>query len=331
MIRKSILGFLLVVVALIIADNFFIPKSVNKARLTQDRKIKKIDSIGFRISFDYQLDLMEKSNNNLYFIDWSLGKFFEFSINKKELINTYGNYGESPKEYLNVVYYEINDSIIFSFDNQLKVVKEISFSDSILSYKKTVLPLNSGIRTNQNQFVFTTRDDSNDFKIQFYKSNEQLDEKEEIKVAFDLFQENFSALVYNGYFIKNKNYVVYTTFNTPQYLVFDHDLNFLKYHNLIYNAPKPRYGYDENKSLKTVNKFHELNIHTSLTNQNELLVLSNVKNDIFDIIDVYDVFSGEYKHSFSISKLKNDTPREILMENGVLYVLYHSSLVQYML
>lgn len=298
---------------------------LKKPELTQERIIHENKQL-YKINFNANLDLMSIHDNKLYFVDWNQGSFHFFNTEIKKFDPTFGHYGRSPKEYINVVNYKITDSSLISFDSAKSIFKNHGFNDSLYSYLKIPQGFDAAVFKKNEVLAMTRGADENDFKLNFYIYDALKNLKKDIKLTKNRFSKAFSGLSYNGYFTEDKkgNNFIFIPFDSNFFMIFDQDFNFLREGKTIYNTPDPNFRMTEDGLVKD-DYSREVNINASIYN-NVLYILTNVSqaNENY-YIDYYNLENSKYLGSYKLNSSEKDKPREILVDKNKIHVLYHES------
>ncbi|MDN6343149.1 MAG: hypothetical protein L0J49_05745 [Lactococcus lactis] len=298
-----------------------------KPQLTENRKLNDKQKL-FDKKFDVNLDLMTKYKNKLYFVDWSQGQFNRFNLDDKKFEPTFGNYGLSPKEYLNVINYKVSDSSITSFDSDKSVYKNHAFSDTLFNYLKVPITFNAAVFKDDKILTMSRGAAENDFKLQFYIYDILKSTTKNLELDIDRFDKSFSGLSYNGYFAEglNSKFIVYIPFESDFYMVFDKNFNFIDTGETLYKTPEPNFTMTTKNELVKDDYSYEVNVNASINN-NIMYILTNVdQSDNNYHVDFYDLASLKYLGSYSVESTKSDTPREILIRDENMFILYHEKI-----
>lgn len=300
---------------------------VTKPILKKDRFLKnsvKLSEVRFRAN----LDLMTKYKDKLYFVDWSKGSFNSFNLKNKRFETSFGTYGISPKEYLNVINFKVTDSSIVSYDSESSVYKNHSFKDSLYQYIKIPVSFNDAVFRDINKSILLMSRGSmeNNFQLNFKVHDIVQSNTKNLDIDIEKIKKSFSGLAYNGFFVENENskLIVYVPFMSDFYLVFDDTFNFLKKGEIIYKTPTPNYTLNKENAVVKDDYSQEVNINACI--DNEFLYILNNVGDKFNYIDIYNLKSNKYYGSYRFQTSIDDSPREILIEKDKLFVLNNEKL-----
>lgn len=298
-------------------ENRIKPESgLKKPRIILKTTLEKSNKV------DYQIDLMKVYKDQLFFFEFMMSEFHVYDKNNLDYLYGFGSYGDAPFEYKNVVKYEVEDSIIKTYDNQSSTIKkQVINTNDVLSLKKIPLDFISFSENKDSYLVSSRKND--DMRLAFNKIDKNFEESTTISIP-EKYDFPFSALSYNGYFVENNNHKIYFAFETDHFLIFDNNLEFKGELPLIYNTQTPLFtktteGFEKDKNSK------EVNIHAKII-EDKLYVLSAINTSNAYFIDVYDLEKLKYSFSYELTIKSYAQPREFVIEDDVIYVSSHEAI-----
>lgn len=247
----------------------------------------------------------------------------------KEMFSV-GSKGEGPKENLSIGFFDVDlsDSVISIIDIGQNAIKQITFNKSLQNYYKTDYLISRGVKIDDSNFLIsTTQSDLQQLKFVIININNG--EKKELTKVNELFKEEYSGLLYDGFLIRanDKNY--YVCYQSNLFICFNDN------GDLIFKSKT----IIEPRSAEIIKRGAFIIPHGVITvldidvDDQYLYVLSSVKEakeGDFLSIDCYNSQNGKYHKSILVPIREGyDFPRNIRVVRNSVYVQYENNMVLY--
>lgn len=309
---------------------YLLNKDDSKLSLNQERIFKHSINLEKSIPLDKKLSLMKYNNNQLYFVSWTdnnQGKLFSLNLQNYKfepevdlnpelesiIINNY--YIENG----NISYINKASKSIISFDPKSKLKSTTIYNKNFSRISKT-----------GSNLLVSGWDDN--YNMYFEKYNIKTKATSEVKVQDNYFSEyKNNGIALDGVYYENEKYTILLPYAINRAYIFDHDFNYNRKLDLIFDKTAFKFRYTKDKSDLMVDP-NNLNPNLSgFLDKNDLFYILtdqstkwNNRNQCY--IDIYDVNNDKYLNSIKIGDYNNSKPRSILINNNKLYVLFEENL-----
>lgn len=324
-----IISFLLAILILVILIKTS-PKE-HKIQLIQDRVINEKLIENKSISLDRVLGLMKLSNNQITLACWGpVDRNALFTLDDQYNIKKWIDIDISKDSIVVDNYFFSNGNvyIINSLDGSIMNLDSNGFVKEKYSYPKAFFRIE-----NRNDLFLISGWDS---KYNLFHEKFKFETKEAHKVLFNdsyLNEYKINGIALDGNYYSNDKITVNLPYAVNRLYLFNDVFEYegsmnLNYNKLPYNYRSGRDGEivpDPNNLLPNTNAFLDSNnLFYILTNQ---ATKWNKENQFF--IDIYDLNKKKYVESIKIDDYKGETPREFVLHDNKVYVLFKSHLVIY--
>lgn len=269
--------------------------------------------------FEDKYDLIKSYNDSLFLISWkkeNKGNLYWFNKKNGKVEKKF----DVGKNILISDYYKKDDKFLI-----LNKPKKELISVQNLDYKNNLTyhldkSISRGLLINDH-LKFTAYGD--DIAMRFYDYNLNDNSLKEVNNnVFNKEQKN-TGVLYDGVLKYSNNQVVLIPYSTNEVLFFDGNFNLKSKMRLITDRTDFKFTEMKNGELMPDPNNLYPNIYSDVS-ENRLYVLTNeygswdTKDKYY--IDVYNINTKKYEFSYFISD-SNIFPREILVENNLIYVL----------
>ncbi|WP_439475053.1 hypothetical protein [Algoriphagus formosus] len=242
-----------------------------------------------------------------------------------QVIKQLGSFGDGPKENLLVRDYQVLSSgLVAIFDVDKNTFKIQSFEDSVYLYKKFDFDMEGGAYWRDSVLLTMAMEDRLRLNFAYYSIGNS--RKEPISALNDLFQEDYSGLIYQGKLLSSKERLVFTSYFSSFWFVLDKESGKVQSGKYLHDYEKPKV-LDEG-GIVMLEDAPEL-IYDSFMTSDEILIISNIGHiDYPDqrILDVYDL-EFNYLRSYPLPNLNDTTPDEVFsFKESEVVVLYEDKL-----
>lgn len=305
-----------------VATNFVFTacESKNKEKTRVFNAISLQDSV----ILDFPLIRFQEHYGKMYAYDYYNKSIVQ--VDKRfEVIDRLGSFGDGPKENLLVRNYEVLPSrLVAIFDVEKNTFKIQDFQDSVYLYQKFDFAIEGGVYLEDSSLFTVSIEDKS--RLNFAKYSIEESQSQPIKVINDLFQEDHSALIYQGKILSNRDKLIFTSYFSSFWFVFDKNNSGVKFGSYLQDYQKP--NVLEVGNMMMLEDAPEL-IYDSFISDNRIFIISNIGHvDYPDqrILDIYDL-EFNYLKSYPLPNLNDTTPDEGFSVSGSnVAILYEDKL-----
>lgn len=220
-----------------------------------------------------------------------------------------GKWGEGPKENFMVRNFHILDENKLSiFDTEKHTFKIQDFEDSVYFYKKFSVPVERGVQLDDTSLILVATEKG--IKLSYFLHSLKEDSYNVIEKINDLFNEENSALIYEGKILENNGFLIHTSYFSDLWFTYDPEHNILEKGSYIYDFEKPKVlNIGGGAMLDNA----PLLIADAIIFQDRLAIVSNVSdrnNSDNRVLDIYDIESKAYLKSFILPNLNQTKASE---------------------
>ncbi len=318
---KSLFQTEFAVIVMIIA-NFLLVGCSNdpsdKSRIMS--KLSLVDSI----SLDSPLLRFQFSEEKIYAYD-----FYEKSIVKLNrdysVLSKMGSWGDGPKENLLVRNFEIlEDEKIAVFDVEKNTFKIQDFKDSVYFYKKFNYNILNGAYLDS-VVIISRFSDKNSMGFEIF--NLKSFEYKPINHLNQLFDEDYSGLIYEGKLTRLNNKIYFTSYFSSFWFIYDVFSEKLETGSYLQKLKNP--SVFDNGSIMMLEDAIEI-IYDSFISDDFIYIISNVGEKGYlnqRFLDIYDIKNFDYIESYPLPNFNEATPDEgFYIEDNKIGILYEDKI-----
>lgn len=324
---KYILITIFLSIVMVLALLGYSAKNRKKIEIINKREFSSIKLLDELILND-KYSQIKIYNNNIYLLkvlNNKENKIFKYTPKNNSLKIEH----ELDKKTIVGGYYITKDNTLFFKDNSSNKLK-INKTNKIIYEKEFKIIINRLLMINENLSLITTW--NNNYKPLFYKYNVNKDLLEEIKIDNDVYKNlKYPGIELDGKLINNNNFIYLIPYGQNLVLVFDKEINFVKSFELNFKTTNFDIINGENQTLIDPNNIYPN--FSATTDNNYIYILTNERGKIEDrknyYIDIYNIKNSKYEKSFKIDSKDNNPPKEIAVNNNMIYLLNEKTITIY--
>lgn len=276
------------------------------------------------LTLDLPLLRFQEFDGKMYAYDFYDKRIVQIDSNF-QVIKQLGSFGDGPKENLLVREYQVlSNDLVAIVDVDKNTFKIQSFEDSVYFYQKFDFDIEGGAYLEDSVLLTMAMEDR--LRLNFAHYSIGNSRKEPISALNDLFQEDYSGLIYQGKLLSNKERIVFTSYFSSFWFVLDKKSGEVQFGKYLHDYEKPKV-LDEG-GIVMLEDAPEL-IYDSFMTPNEILIISNVGHTDYPdqrILDVYDL-EFNYLRSYPLPNLNDTTPDEVFtFKESEVVILYEDKL-----
>lgn len=301
----------------------------NYLQFIEDKKYTKGKLLTIKFNEDKTLVGLNFIESKLIFFDGALNAIGSFA-NSKNL----------AKGFSRIMDYDLDQTNLRLYDFSDKSIKNIKLSTDSLIYQFH-LPDSKGIYrvgfVAEDKYIYIHPQDSlkdMQFIVYDYLSKKALSINSLNKLLGlgDSNKVSYPSIVYNGYFVRDKNssfFVYYCTFTGLYFCFQNKSGNFIYADTTVDATPKPQVEFELISPLQQALEIkpNEMYFPSAAISNNKLYLLNNITTDNDFVVDVY---SLEKKRGYSESlfiPMTDSKPQSIAVNNNKIYVLYEDGTI----
>jgi len=250
-------------------------------------------------------------------------------------INKFGISGEGAiEENINFYAYDVNYNFYAVADNQKGWLKLYSWiGDSMISYYPLDYHISSFIMIDDTTIFSLLENETGalEFNLKDVKNNVELSRINLRAISGLEMEEDFEYLVFDGWFIKDENYIVIYFVLGGELWVFNKYGEFQKKIVTIDKTPFPegiRVPQPDGGVIYST-KPEEIFFLDAEVNDGVIYLLNTISVQNVRYIDAYSAATGNYMYSFELRELQDEQlPVDIAITNNYLNVLYEEMTIK---